>query len=115
MKDSDEFRGEMFWIYYGAEIVILTFAIMASVGAFVQIQKLSHSFNKPYKLDNLLSSITVFGSYVYAIFGILSSIISLFGSDGDLDIHSVLVFVQCALLLIQVSCQSKFHGLVDVV
>ena len=108
MKDSDEFRGEMFWIYYGAEIVILTFAIMASVGAFVQIQKLSHSFNKPYKLDNLLSSITVFGSYVYAIFGILSSIISLFGPDGDLDIHSVLVFVQCALLLIQVSCQSKF-------
>ena len=38
---------------------------------------MSHSFNKPYKLDNLLSSITVFGSYIYAIFGILSSIVTL--------------------------------------
>ena len=37
MKDSEEFRGEMFWIYYGAEIVILSFAILASVGAFVQV------------------------------------------------------------------------------
>ena len=37
MKDSEEFRGEMFWIYYGAEIVIMTFAIIASVGAFVQV------------------------------------------------------------------------------
>ena len=37
MKDSAEFRGEMFWIYYGAEIVILTFAISASIGAFVQV------------------------------------------------------------------------------
>ena len=38
MKDSAEFRGEMFWIYYGAEIVILTFAIVASIGAFVQVK-----------------------------------------------------------------------------
>ena len=37
MKDSEEFRGEMFWIYYGAEIVILSFAILASIGAFVQV------------------------------------------------------------------------------
>ena len=111
MKDSEEFRGEMFWIYYGAEIVILTFAIVASVGAFVQIQKLSHSYNKPYKLDNLLSSITVFGSYVYAIFGVLSSLVSILNPQGDLNIQSVLVFVQCALLLVQVSSQSKaqFH------
>jgi len=106
MKDSEEFRGEMFWIYYGAEIVILTFAIVASVGAFVQIQKLSHSYNKPYKLDNLLSSITVFGSYVYAIFGVLSSLVSILNPQGDLNIQSVLVFVQCALLLVQVSSQS---------
>ena len=109
MKDSEEFRGEMFWIYYGAEIVILTFAIVASVGAFVQIQKLSHSYNKPYKLDNLLSSITVFGSYVYAIFGVLSSLVSILNPQGDLNIQSVLVFVQCALLLVQVSSQSKAH------
>ena len=38
MKDSEEFRGEMFWIYYGAEIVIMSFAILASVGAFVQVR-----------------------------------------------------------------------------
>lgn len=105
MKDSEEFRGEMFWIYYGAEIVILTFAIIASCGAFVQIQKLSHSFNKPYKLDNLLSSITVFGSYIYALFGILSSMVTI-DPFGDLDIPSVLVFIQCSLLLVQVSFQS---------
>ena len=74
----------------------------------IQIQKLSHSFNKPYKLDNLLSNITVFGSYVYAIFGILSSLVSVLDPvTGKLDIQSVLVFVQCSLLLIQVSCQSK--------
>ena len=67
---------------------------------------MSHSFNKPYKLDNLLSSITVFGSYIYAIFGILSSIVTI-DPFGKLDIPSVLVFIQCSLLLIQVSSQSK--------
>ena len=41
MKDSEEFRGEMFWIYYGAEIVILTFAIIASIGAFVQVSPIN--------------------------------------------------------------------------
>ena len=43
MKDSAEFRGEMFWIYYGAEIVILTFAIAASIGAFVQVDTMLNS------------------------------------------------------------------------
>ena len=43
MKDSAEFRGEMFWIYYGAEIVILTFAIAASIGAFVQVNTIKQS------------------------------------------------------------------------
>ena len=71
----------------------------------LQIQKLSHSFNKPYKLDNLLSSITVFGSYIYAIFGILSSMTNI-DPFGTLDLPSVLVFIQCSLLLVQVSFQS---------
>ena len=46
MKDSEEFRGEMFWIYYGAEIVILSFAILASVGAFVQVRNLLNTLKK---------------------------------------------------------------------
>ena len=37
MKDSPEFRGQMFWIYSGAEIVILVFSILASLAAFVQV------------------------------------------------------------------------------
>ena len=60
MKDSPEYKGQMFWIYSGAEIIILTLSIISALAAFVQIQKLSHSFNVPYDLDTLLSSITVF-------------------------------------------------------
>ena len=37
MKDSPEFRGQMFWIYSGAEIVILVFSCIASFAAFVQV------------------------------------------------------------------------------
>ena len=41
--------------------------------------------------------------------GILSSLVSVLDPvSGKLDIQSVLVFVQCALLLIQVSCQSEY-------
>lgn len=99
MKDSPEFRGQMFWIYSGAEIVILVFSCIASFAAFVQVQKLSHSFTTPYELDTLLSGITVTGSYVYAIFGMLAAIVSI------PDMKSIVVFAQCALLLVQVSLQ----------
>jgi len=99
MKDSPEFRGQMFWIYSGAEIIILVFSILASLAAFVQIQKLSHSFNEPYELDSLLSSITVTGSYIYAIFGLLAAIVSI------PETKSIVVFAQCALLMVQVSLQ----------
>merc|ERR550517_1684865 len=54
MKDSPEYKGQMFWIYSGAEIIILTLSIISALAAFVQIQKLSHSFNVPYDLDTLL-------------------------------------------------------------
>ena len=37
MKDSPEFRGQMFWIYSGAEIVILVGSIFASFAAFIQV------------------------------------------------------------------------------
>ena len=66
---------------------------------FLQIQKLSHSFTTPYELDTLLSGITVTGSYIYAVFGILASITSI------PDYESIVVFAQCVLLLIQVSFQ----------
>lgn len=45
----------MFWIFTGAQIAILTVATFCCVTGFVQFQKLSHSFRKPYDLDNLLS------------------------------------------------------------
>ena len=47
----------------------------------------------------------MFGSYIYAIFGILSSVVTI-DPFGALDIPSVLVFIQCSLLLVQVSFQS---------
>jgi len=99
MKDSPEYKGQMFWIYSGAEIIILTLSIISALAAFVQIQKLSHSFNVPYDLDTLLSSITVTGSYIYGVFGMLASLFSIS------ETRSVVVFVQCALLVIQVTMQ----------
>ena len=68
------------------------------------MQKLSHSFTTPYELDTLLSGITVTGSYVYAIFGMLAAIVSI------PDMKSIVVFAQCALLLVQVSLQGKWSG-----
>jgi len=99
MKDSPEYKGQMFWIYSGAEIIILTLSIISALAAFVQIQKLSHSFNVPYDLDTLLSSITVTGSYIYGVFGMLAAVFSIS------ETRSVVVFVQCALLVIQVTMQ----------
>ena len=90
-----------FQIYSGAEIIILTLSIISALAAFVQIQKLSHSFNVPYDLDTLLSSITVTGSYIYGVFGMLASLFSIS------ETRSVVVFVQCALLVIQVTMQGK--------
>ena len=101
MKDSPEYKGQMFWIYSGAEIIILTLSIISALAAFVQIQKLSHSFNVPYDLDTLLSSITVTGSYIYGVFGMLAAVFSIS------ETRSVVVFVQCALLVIQVTMQGE--------
>ena len=103
MKDSPEYKGEMFWIYSGAQIVIFTLSIIASMAAFVQIQKLSHSFNVPYDLDTLLSSITVTGSYIYGVFGMLAALFSI------PETKSLIVFVQCGLLVIQVTMQGTFR------
>ena len=101
MKDSPEYKGQMFWIYSGAEIIILTLSIISALAAFVQIQKLSHSFNVPYDLDTLLSSITVTGSYIYGVFGMLASVFSIS------ETRSMIVFAQCALLVVQVTMQGK--------
>ena len=101
MKDSPEYKGQMFWIYSGAEIIILALSIISALAAFVQIQKLSHSFNVPYDLDTLLSSITVTGSYIYGVFGMLASIFSIS------ETRSMVVFAQCALLVIQVTMQGE--------
>ncbi|XP_059078966.1 proton channel OtopLc-like [Tigriopus californicus] len=99
MKDNAEFSEEMFWIFVGMEIAILGLAILGCLGGFVQMQKLSHSFHKPYDLDNLLSSVTVVGAYVYAIFSMIAA-----GMDIQNQKHMV-VFIQNGLLLIQVTLQ----------
>ena len=83
------------------EIIILALSIISALAAFVQIQKLSHSFNVPYDLDTLLSSITVTGSYIYGVFGMLASIFSIS------ETRSMVVFAQCALLVIQVTMQGE--------
>ena len=91
----------MFWIFTGAEIAILTLAIVACISGFVQIQKLSHSFRKPYDLDNLLSNVTIVGAYIYAIFSIISAGVTV----HTLETKNIIVLIQNILLLIQVSCQ----------
>ena len=93
----------MFWIFTGAEIAILTLAIVACISGFVQIQKLSHSFRKPYDLDNLLSNVTIVGAYIYAIFSIISAGVTV----HTLETKNIIVLIQNILLLIQVSCQGK--------
>ena len=80
----------MFWIFTGAEIAILSLAIIGCVSGFVQIQKLSHSFRKPYDLDNLLSSVTIVGAYIYAIFSIIAAGINI----ETLDTKNIVVMIQ---------------------
>jgi len=93
----------MFWIFTGAEIAILSLAIFGCISGFVQIQKLSHSFRKPYDLDNLLSSVTIVGAYIYAIFSIISAGVNV----NTLETKNIVVLIQNILLLIQVSCQGR--------
>ncbi|QQP39424.1 Uncharacterized protein FKW44_020303 [Caligus rogercresseyi] len=52
MKDREDFREEMFWIYSGAELFILGLSIMGCIGGF------------PYDLDKILASVTLIGAYI---------------------------------------------------
>jgi hypothetical protein len=38
MKDTPEFADEMFWIFSGAELVILSLASIGCVGGFIQVK-----------------------------------------------------------------------------
>ena len=68
-QDTAEFAEEMFWIFTGAELSLLTLSLAACLCGFVQLRKLSHSaFRQPYDLDVLLSGVTSAGAYIYAIF-----------------------------------------------
>merc|ERR1719367_1132773 len=73
MKDTPEFSEEMFWIFSGTEMTILALSAIGCIGGFVQVQKLSHSFQRPYDLDELLANVTIMGAYVYAIFSMIAS------------------------------------------
>ena len=46
MKDTPEFADEMFWIFSGAELVILSLASVGCIGGFIQVKylKISSSF-----------------------------------------------------------------------
>ena len=79
---------------------------MGCIGGFVQVQKLSHSLRRPYDLDNLLSSVTIVGAYIYAIFGMIAAGVHLY----TLDTKTIIVFLQSALLLFQVSLQGNAFG-----
>ncbi len=93
----------MFWIFSGAEIAILSLAAVGCIGGFVQVQKLSHSERRPYDLDKLLSSVTIVGAYIYAIFGMIAAGVNL----ASLDTKTIVVFLQNVLLFFQVSLQGE--------
>ena len=93
----------MFWIFSGAELAILSLASIGCIGGFIQVQKLSHSFQKPYELDKLLSTVTTMGAYFYAIFSLIAAGVYL----PDLETKTIMVFAQNALLFIQVTFQGK--------
>ena len=67
------------------------------------MQKLSHSFQKPYDLDQLLANVTIVGAYIYAIFSMIAAGMYL----HTLKSKPIIVFVQSLLLFIQVSFQGK--------
>ena len=73
------------------------------IGGFVQVQKLSHSFQKPYDLDQLLANVTIVGAYIYAIFSMIAAGMYL----HTMKSKPIIVFVQSLLLFIQVSFQGK--------
>ena len=50
LQDTPEFSEEMFWIFSGTEMTILALSAIGCIGGFVQVQKLSHSFQRPYDL-----------------------------------------------------------------
>ena len=54
-------------------------------------------------------SVTIVGAYIYAVFSMIASGVSL----NSMEIKTIMVFLQNALLLVQVSCQGKisFHSL----
>lgn len=91
----------MFWIFTGSEVAILTLSVVGCLGGFVQIQKLSHSFRKPYDLDYLLASVTVMGAYIYAIFSMIAAGVEIW------ETKNMVVFGQQVLLLLQVSLQGN--------
>ncbi|XP_040570686.1 proton channel OtopLc isoform X1 [Lepeophtheirus salmonis] len=100
MKDREDFREKMFWIYSGAELFVLGLSILGCLGGFVQIQKLSHSFRQPYDLDKILASVTLIGAYIYAIFSIISA-----GSGDYSHPHNMAVISTNGLIIIQVTLQ----------
>jgi hypothetical protein len=61
--------------------------------------------HRPYDLDKLLSSVTVCGAYVYAIFSMLAA-----GGSGlvaEDNTKAVAIFAQHALLIVQVTLQGN--------
>ena len=38
MKDTPEFADEMFWIFSGAELAILSLASIGCIGGFIQVK-----------------------------------------------------------------------------
>ena len=59
------------------------------------------SYQKPYELDTLLSSITLMGCYFYAIFSMIAAGVIL----PAMETKTMMVFAQSALLFIQVTFQ----------
>ncbi|CAG0900143.1 unnamed protein product [Darwinula stevensoni] len=101
MKGHFEAKEQLFYMYTITEISLLGLCILVSIVGFIQIPKLSLSGKKPLDLDRLLSSTTIVGVYVFAIFGILV------GVSGKIEEnpHILLISLQ-GLQIIQVSMQA---------
>ena len=63
---------------------------------------MSHTFSAPYDLDTLLSTVTITGSYIFAIFSALAAVMSL----GETK--SIIIFTQNILLIVQITLQGKY-------
>ena len=81
--------------------MILSLSVVSSVIGFWQIPKLAVASTKPVELERLMSSFSIVGVYLFAVFGCIVGCLNM------QDSKSVMVTVTNLLLIVQVGVYLK--------